>query len=67
MTTGFEPFTSVLNKFVSGLSHKIAVLAEEPDQEGAQVLADEMLNTIREMMAALLLLELECERILARG
>jgi hypothetical protein len=66
MTT-FEPFTSVLNKFVAGLAQKIAALAEEPDEAGAQLLAGEMLNVIREMQASLLLLEYECEVVLGRG
>lgn len=62
-----DQFTATLNRFCSSLSHKIAVLAEEPDNEGVQVLAGELLNAIRETMASLLLLELECESVLHRG
>lgn len=63
-----DPFTAALNRFCCGLSEKIAILAgEDLCDPAAKLLAGEMLTAIRETIANLLLLELECERVLGRG
>lgn len=63
-----DQFTDTLNRFCAGLSHKIAVLAEEdPDNPAIQVLAATLCTAIRETIANLMLLELECERVLRHG
>jgi hypothetical protein len=63
-----DEFTGTLNRFCCGLSEKIAVLAaEDPADPGIRLLAGDLLTAIRETIANLLLLELECERVLGRG
>lgn len=63
-----DQFTATLNRFCAGLSEKIAVLvAEDPADPAIQILADGLLNAVRETIANLLLIELECEQLLRRG
>lgn len=62
-----DVFTTTMNRFCSGLASKIMYLAEQGDDDGVQFLIGGMLDAIRETMANLLLLELECERLIHRG
>jgi hypothetical protein len=64
-----DQFTATLNRFCAGLSEKLAVLEEnlDDDNPGVRLLAEELLHAIRETVANLMLLELECERVLRHG
>lgn len=63
-----DPFTETLNRFCNGMSEKIAYLADiSDDNEGVRLIAGQLLDAVRETVANLLLLELECERILHRA
>lgn len=60
-------FTETMNRFCAGLAEKIVYCADQDDDAGVRLIVGAMLDAIRETMANLLLLELECERLLHRG
>lgn len=62
-----DPFTETLNDFCRRMSEKVAICAEENDQDGMETIVGALLDATREAIANLMLCELECERLLRHG